>query len=223
MNVIEEITRKFNEANNSRDGRNISINDVQQFEIDILKVTDGYRKEPEELSRKKVLEQGEFDFGGLVDFIKNEVGSNQRSNNQEKQDTPDIYFAVDREKTYATQYLEGNEVTINDGDDSLNYDRLNSNNRIEMNQNNDNLNQNQNLNLNLNLNQNLNLDLNSNSNSNSNISVTDIKQNKEKNYTVTDIQGDYQTLRKNNTIDNSVHIIDMGEPIEKNYDDEVDR
>lgn len=221
MNVIEEITRKFNEANNSRDGRNISINDVQQFEIDILKVTDGYRKDPEELSRKKVLEQGEFDFDGLVDFIKNEVGSNQRSNNQEKQDTPDIYFAVDREKTYATQYLEGNEVTINDGDDSLNYDRLNSNNRIEMNQNNDNLNQNQNLNLNLN--QNLNLDLNSNSNSNSNISVTDIEQNKEQNYTVTDIQGDYQTPRKNNTIDNSVHIIDMGEPIEKNYDDEVDR
>lgn len=215
MNVIEEITKKFNDANNSRDGRNISINDVQQFEIDILKLTDGYRKDPEELSGKKVLEQGELDFGGLVDSIKNELGNNQRSNNQEKQDTPDIYFAVDREKTYATQYLEGNEVTINDGDDSLNYDRLNSNNRIEMNQNNDNLNQNQNLNLNLNQ--------NFNSNSNSNISVTDIKQNKEQNYTVTDIQGDYQAPRKNNTIDNSVHIIDMGEPIEKNYDDEVDR
>lgn len=195
MNVIEEITKKFNDANNSRDGRNISINDVQQFEIDILKLTDGYRKDPEELSGKKVLEQGELDFGGLVDSIKNELGNNQRSNNQEKQDTPDIYFAVDREKTYATQYSLGNEVTINDNE-IMNYDGLKSNNELEINQNNG---------------------------LNSNISVTDIKNNTQQNYTVKDIKGDYQTPRENNTINNSVHLIDMGEPIEKEFNKEVDR
>lgn len=207
MNAIEEITKRFNDANNSRDGRNISINDVQQFEIDILNITDGYRKNPNDLSRKKEFEKENFDFSGLVNDIKNQVGNNQRSieqGKQERQETPEFYFAVDRGNTYATQYSRGNEVTLSE-------DKKLENKKVE----------NNNVDMDLFMNQESDFNLNSNANVNTNIRVTNIKSN-EQNYTVQDIEGDYQTPREKSTIDNSVHLIDMGEPI-KNNNEDIDR